>query len=121
MDYRCALSPPVDSCPPPPQLPSTTTAIQNTRKVHELGHALMTKRIGGTVDGIVVWPLGGFAICGPADDSLEGDLKVALMGPFTHIPMSILWWAIYAGVRREDIGLWPKNTIFLDVLSTPAG
>jgi Zn-dependent protease len=89
--------------------------------VHELGHALTTKRLGGTVDGIVVWPLGGFAICGPADDSLEGDLKVALMGPFTHIPMSILWWAIYAGVRGEDSGLWPKNTIFLDVLSTPAG
>ena len=59
--------------------------------VHELGHALMTKRLGGSVGGIVLWPLGGFALCGPTE-ALSGDLKVALAGPLMHVPMGLLWW-----------------------------
>ncbi|KAL3802012.1 hypothetical protein ACHAW5_009417 [Stephanodiscus triporus] len=89
--------------------------------VHEFGHALTTKRLGGTVDGIVLWPLGGFALCGPVD-ALVGDLKVALMGPMTHVPMGFLWWVLYAILRDGEFsGLWPNATIYLDVLSTPAG
>jgi Zn-dependent protease len=91
------------------------------RQVHEFGHALTTKKLGGTVDGIVLWPLGGFALCGPVD-ALVGDLKVALMGPMTHVPMSAFWWMLYAILRDGDrSGLWPNATIYLDVLSTPAG
>lgn len=59
--------------------------------VHEFGHALMTKRLGGSVGGIVLWPLGGFALCGPTE-SLGGDLKVSLAGPMTHVPMGLIWW-----------------------------
>jgi Zn-dependent protease len=60
--------------------------------IHELGHALTTKRMGGNVEGIVLWPLGGFAICGPTEGGLSGDLKVAAMGPLMHIPMGLVWW-----------------------------
>ena len=59
---------------------------------HELGHALTTKRMGGQVEKIVVWPLGGFAVCGPTEGGLGGDLKVAFMGPAMHIPMGLIWW-----------------------------
>ena len=97
---------------------TTTTTTFHIQQVHEFGHALMTKRLGGNVDGIVLWPLGGFALCGPTDDFLVGDLKVALAGPMTHIPMTLLWWAIYVGVKGEDSGLWPSTTIYLDMLST---
>ena len=51
----------------------------------------MTKRLGGTVGGIVLWPLGGVALCGPTE-ALSGDLKVALAGPLMHVPMGLLWW-----------------------------
>ncbi len=76
------------------------------------------------MDGIVLWPLGGFALCGPVSDdgnALVGDLKVALMGPMTHIPMSLFWWVIYAVTRGDDVGLWPGMYIYLDILSSPAG
>jgi Zn-dependent protease len=40
--------------------------------VHELGHALMTRHVGGSVECILLWPLGGLAMCsatsGPCDD-----------------------------------------------------
>ena len=99
---------------------TTATTTFHIQQVHEFGHALMTKRLGGNVDGIILWPLGGFALCGPTDDFLVGDLKVALAGPMTHIPMTLLWWAIYVGVKGEDSGLWPSMTIYLDTLSNSA-
>ncbi|KAL7518241.1 hypothetical protein ACHAWX_003088 [Stephanocyclus meneghinianus] len=87
--------------------------------IHELGHALTTRRLGGTVEGIVLWPLGGFALCGPVD-GLGGDLKVALMGPVMHVPMALIWWGIYVGITAGREGLWPGWTIYLDVLSSSA-
>jgi Zn-dependent protease len=42
---------------------------------HELGHALMTQRLGASVGGIVLWPLGGLALCGATGDPWH-DLKV---------------------------------------------
>ena len=88
--------------------------------IHEFGHAVMNKRLGGTVDEIILWPLGGFAICGPVE-LLSGDLKVALAGPATHIAMILLWWVIYLLTKGGEEGLWPLDTIYLDILSTPAG
>eukprot|EP00970_Alexandrium_tamarense_P008319 scaffold1593_cov193-Alexandrium_tamarense.AAC.20 len=61
-------------------------------------------------------PFGLSAVCGPTE-SLSGDLKVALAGPMTHIPMAIIWWGIYLGVSGGKDGLWPTWTIYLDVLS----
>jgi len=87
--------------------------------VHEFGHALTTKKLGGSVGGIVLWPLGGFALCGPTE-ALSGDLKVALMGPLMHIPMGFVWWIIYAGIAGSTHGYWPSMTIYLDVLSNSA-
>ena len=80
----------------------------------------MTKKLGGEVGGIVLWPLGGFALCGPVE-SLSGDLKVSLAGPLTHIPMTFIWWAIYVGVSEGARGFWPYNAIYLDLLSSAAG
>ena len=62
--------------------------------IHEFGHALTTKHLGGTVDSIILWPLGGFALCSPTDKGPEGDLKVAIAGPLTHIPQILFWFII---------------------------
>jgi Zn-dependent protease len=88
--------------------------------VHEFGHALTTKKLGGRVEGIVLWPLGGFALCGPTEE-LGGDLKVALMGPMMHIPMALVWWGIYLGITAGKNGLWPSWTINLETVSTASG
>lgn len=95
--------------------------------IHEFGHIFATKRQGGEVGGIVLWPLGGFALCGPTG-TLSGELKVALAGPLTHIPQMFFWWMIYLLVKYEfDMtgnvtGIWPSFSIFLKTMSTgPAG
>ncbi len=91
--------------------------------VHEFGHALTNKRQGGEVGGIVLWPLGGYAICGPADN-LVGDFKVALAGPLTHIPMTFFWWMIYLLVKYEfdaqgnETGVWPPYALHLTTMSS---
>ncbi len=72
------------------------------------------------MDGIILWPLGGFALCGPTDEFVGGDLKVALAGPMTHIPMTLLWWTIYVAVKGEGSGMWPSPVIYADTLSSSA-
>lgn len=65
--------------------------------IHEFGHAITTQKLGGTVDSIILWPLGGIALCSPPNDKGPlGDLKVAIAGPLTHIPQILIWLAILA-------------------------
>ncbi len=84
--------------------------------VHEFGHVLATKKLGGEVGVIVLWPLGGLAVCGPTD-GLVGDLKVALAGPLTHLPMGFVWWCVYAAASGGKRGWWPSYVIYLNVIS----
>jgi len=70
----------------------------------------------GRADGIVLWPLGGYALVGPTE-SLGGDLLVALAGPIMHVPMGAVWWAIFAGITGGIYGWWPSHRVYLDVLS----
>jgi len=50
---------------------------------------------------MVLWPLGGFVICGPTETVL-GDFKVAIAGPLTHLPQMAVWIALYAGLEGGD-------------------
>ncbi|KAL3781314.1 hypothetical protein ACHAWO_002080 [Cyclotella atomus] len=88
--------------------------------VHELGHAFTTKKMGGQVEGITLWPLGGFAVCGPTECGLVGDLKVAVMGPAMHIPMGLIWWSVWLGLSGGEKGLWPSWVINLPAISSSA-
>jgi hypothetical protein len=62
--------------------------------VHEFGHSLAARCVGGSADRIILWPLGGLAYishdAGPA-----ADLWVTLAGPLTHIPQAGVWMLIY--------------------------
>ena len=75
--------------------------LLGTIVVHELGHAFMTLHLGSAVDSILLWPLGGLCLCGAAPGSW-GDLKVAVAGPATHIPMAFFWWAILGLAEAGD-------------------
>lgn len=52
--------------------------------IHELGHCWATRRAGGQVDQILLWPLGGMAYVGHSDDP-RTDMFVAVSGPATHL------------------------------------
>eukprot|EP00882_Tetradesmus_deserticola_P016313 GHRQ01017415.1.p4 GENE.GHRQ01017415.1~~GHRQ01017415.1.p4 ORF type:complete len:171 (+),score=30.14 GHRQ01017415.1:129-641(+) len=61
--------------------------------IHELGHSLAARQVGGRVEGILLWPLGGLAFIGHAKGP-KADMWVAFAGPLTHIPMTAFWVGI---------------------------
>jgi len=69
--------------------------------IHEFGHAITTNALGGQVGDMVLWPLGGFIICGPVE-TVAGDFKVAIAGPLMHIPQMLVWGGIYAALEAGD-------------------
>lgn len=71
--------------------------------VHEYGHALTAKRLGGRAHEIVLWPLGGLAYTS-GHTSLVNQLKVTLGGPLTHIPLA-LFFAGLAYLFGADMNL----------------
>jgi Zn-dependent protease len=75
----------------------------STILIHELGHSLMTQRLGGSVDQILLWPLGGLAFCGGTSNPRE-DLKVAIAGPATHFPQLLFWMIMMAMGGSVSLG-----------------
>lgn len=67
-----------------------STTLYVTVLVHELGHALMTRRVGGECSSILLWPLGGLAYCGHHGNYQE-QIYISLAGPLTHVPQFIFW------------------------------
>lgn len=51
---------------------------------HELGHAFAARRCGLTINGIMLWPLGGECQISGGMSSPKTELKVALAGPAAH-------------------------------------
>lgn len=52
--------------------------------LHEIGHCVMCRRVGGKAHEIMLWPLGGLAMCDIPDD-WKSELKVALAGPMVNL------------------------------------
>lgn len=63
--------------------------------IHELGHCAGAKVVGGRVQRILLWPLGGLAFCGHGGGP-KSDLLVALAGPATHAPQWLAWRTLSA-------------------------
>jgi len=63
---------------------------------HELGHVLMSQRLGGEADRIILWPFGGLAFTKQHSNDPWERIKVLLAGPITHIPIAavafLVWW-----------------------------
>eukprot|EP00930_Biecheleria_cincta_P004298 TRINITY_DN105204_c0_g1_i1.p1 TRINITY_DN105204_c0_g1~~TRINITY_DN105204_c0_g1_i1.p1 ORF type:complete len:284 (+),score=31.00 TRINITY_DN105204_c0_g1_i1:48-899(+) len=75
--------------------------------IHELGHCAGAKVVGGRVERILLWPLGGLAFCSSGGGP-GGDLLVALAGPLTHLPQYFLWLSLeqLAAKHPEQLGTW---------------
>lgn len=88
--------------------------------VHELGHCFAARCVGGSVQGILLWPLGGLAFIGH-DAGPKADMWVAFSGPLTHLPMTGFWvgmlaWATWIVDGTTDISLtmpWPWGGAYL--------
>ncbi|KAL3798168.1 hypothetical protein HJC23_005729 [Cyclotella cryptica] len=86
--------------------------------IHELGHAFMTRRLGGVVEGIILWPLGGFALCGPVESL--GRIEGGVDGTCDAYSHGFDLVGVSRRVKEGQAGLWPDWTIYLDVLSASA-
>mmetsp|Transcript_30775 Transcript_30775/g.91454 ORF Transcript_30775/g.91454 Transcript_30775/m.91454 type:complete len:281 (-) Transcript_30775:267-1109(-) len=71
--------------------------------VHELGHALAARYVGGDCSLILLWPLGGLAFLGHSAGP-RADVFVAAAGPATHVPMVLVWLAGLAAATYSATG-----------------
>jgi stage IV sporulation protein FB len=55
--------------------------------LHEYGHCFACRRVGGTADQILMWPLGGLASCAPPHE-WRADLITTIGGPAVN---AVLW------------------------------
>ncbi|PNH00507.1 hypothetical protein TSOC_013667 [Tetrabaena socialis] len=76
--------------------------------VHELGHCLAARSVGGQVDGVLLWPLGGLAFIGHTAGP-KADMWVAVAGPLTHVPMVGIWLLLLLPAFHASTGSWAIN------------
>ncbi|GLC63801.1 hypothetical protein PLESTF_000084400 [Pleodorina starrii] len=76
--------------------------------VHELGHCLAARSIGGTVDSITLWPLGGLAYMS-YNTTYAKAIWVAAAGPLTHIPMLVIWLLLLGAAFKSTTGHWSTS------------
>ena len=82
--------------------------------VHELGHCFATWHVGGEVHEILLWPLGGLAYVGHDGDA-GAEVKVALAGPLTHLPQTLIWLILLAIGDAGDVSLRTTGDFFADL------
>src|SRR5204863_7995746 len=89
--------------------------------VHEFGHALACKSVGGKAERIMLWPLGGVAFVQPPERPGAYLWSIAA-GPLVNvvlIPLTLgaYWWAGRLAVSGELLHfLWMATRINLALL-----
>ncbi len=71
--------------------------------LHEYGHCFAARRVGGAADEIVLWPLGGLAMC-EVPDHWKDHLIVALAGPAVNVALLPVF-ALAIVLATGDAGL----------------
>jgi Zn-dependent protease len=69
--------------------------------LHEFGHCLACRRVGGEADEIVLWPLGGLAMCRPPHE-WRAELWTTLGGPLVNAALL----PVFAGALIAVTGSW---------------
>jgi Zn-dependent protease len=91
--------------------------------LHEFGHALACRSVGGQANQIVLWPLGGVAYVAPPQrpgavlwSIVAGPLVNAILLPI----LSVLWWYAYYSAWNSDSNIfnyieaiWTINLVLL--------
>jgi Zn-dependent protease/RNA polymerase subunit RPABC4/transcription elongation factor Spt4 len=92
--------------------------------MHEFGHALACRQVGGQANQIVLWPLGGVAYVSPPQRPGAMLWSIAA-GPLVNVALfpifSIIWWLAHSAGWQETMPnayvfaqmLWSINTVLL--------
>ena len=72
--------------------------------LHEYGHALACRQVGGNADHIVLWPLGGVAYVDPPPRPGATLWSIAA-GPLVNVVLLVIITIL--GVSVKNLGLWP--------------
>jgi len=84
--------------------------------MHEFGHALACRQVGGTANQIVLWPLGGVAYV-DAPQRPGATLWSIAAGPLVNVALvPVLWGLIYLGNAGGWLARMPDLDVFLHTL-----
>lgn len=76
--------------------------------LHEFGHALACRRVGGVADEILLWPLGGLAFCHPPN-AWRAHFITAAGGPAVNVVACLLLAPTLGLLTGEWVGVaWPN-------------
>ena len=79
--------------------------------LHEFGHALACRSVGGTANRIMLWPLGGVAYVNPPQRP-GATLWSLFAGPLVNIVLFPILWAAYHFARSSGWALTSPNEYF---------
>jgi len=65
---------------------------------HEMGHALVARRLGLEIEGITLWLFGGVARLRADAGGPGGELRIAVVGPLVSLALAALFWGISAAL-----------------------
>ena len=71
--------------------------------IHEYGHCLACRYVGGQADEVILWPLGGLALCRPPH-RWQADLITTLGGPAVHPVIFVFTSAAILAMGGEFFG-----------------
>lgn len=71
--------------------------------LHELGHCLVCRRLGGTADEVLLWPLGGLAGCRPPHD-WSSHFWTAAAGPVVNLALLLFTAGALAATGAPWLG-----------------
>ena len=82
--------------------------------LHEYGHCLACRRVGGEADEIIMWPLGGLAMCRPPHNWRD-ELITVIAGPAVNVVLlpvfgALAWFVVgdwRAAVFNPLSPMWP--------------
>lgn len=77
----------------------TSVAFVATVVAHEVGHAVVARRQGLSVQGIVVWALGGFTTIEDEPASPRAELALSGVGPLVSLVLGVGFAALALGAR----------------------
>ncbi len=91
-----------------------TTLLFGSVLLHEFGHALACRAVGGQADDILLWPLGGLAFCAPPRRPWPEFVTVAC-GPLVNVVLCGLSAGLMMTLWDRPLALSPNPFImFID-------
>lgn len=92
--------------------------------LHEYGHCIACRKVGGEADRILLWPLGGLAFCRPPHN-WKADFITTAGGPMVNVLLFPIFGAIIlatgGGLGAVFFNPFSPNAAFLDIPSNLPG